>query len=155
MTRRSLIGALSLAIALGSSACTGSGIAVTLRNDSGATLHVTQVGEGGAAENGERPTVAPGARAAIELAGGGTVYFDPVSKLSIEVELDWSDQYPTLHARVWRHVAPAGEVGFDVRRQPKLVADYPFEVSPQSNAKQVEVRAGPIDKGLPITIRQY
>lgn len=102
-----------------------------------------------------KDTVADGVRYDIAPDDFDPMFYDPVSKLSVAILFDWTQQFPIVLARVMRHVVPPGEQGTDPGKQPKLVKEYPFEVDAQSTKHNVEVKAGPIAQDMPITIQQF
>lgn len=151
-----LVALVALATALSLAACTGSGYALTLQNDSGVPLHIAAVVADPPPQRWvvTSETIANGARYDISNDARDPLFYDPVSKLSVAILFDWSQQFPIVLTRVMKHVVPPGEEGSDPREQPKLLLETPFEVNTQSTRKSLEVEVGPVARQMPVIVRQ-
>ena len=94
----------------------------------------------------------PPLRFPIDVEGFNPLFWDPVSNLSVTVQIALADDPPMILAVVYQHVVPPGQEGSDPALQPIKQAEYSFEVDPDDEKMKVVVRAGAISAGMPIMI---
>jgi len=88
----------------------------------------------------------------IDIDGFNPVFWDPVSKLGVQVQMALADDPALILAVVLQYKVPPGAEGTDPALQPVALHEYPYEVDTEDDRYTIVVRAGAIsDQGLPVT----
>jgi len=150
---RALLAVIGLALA----SCGGEGYQLTIRNETGGTLfHAPVITDPPPPQRIlSTTTVATGFRYEIATDDFNPVFFHKPSQLGIHVQFDWASDPPPVLVRIYQHVVAPGAEGNDPALQPTKLSETYYEVDNKSDKKNVQINAGLIADGIPITIEQF